>query len=159
MPDLLREFDALHGDYVIHKGRMYFADGATREASPDCFLTEPPQDPCERAKRIAFYRKAVFDLAVRALDNAKSDLLLTAQQNLNMPTCYPAPPINQARAHLEGLAKKARDAKRNYEKALAAIEAAKPPQMKADEEAAKQAESHNRQQNEAVIAMAKEYSI
>jgi hypothetical protein len=63
----LKQFDKKHGGvFIIEKGWLLFADGATRENHSLGRLMEPSADPFERAKAIVHYHEIVLK---RALDH------------------------------------------------------------------------------------------
>jgi hypothetical protein len=119
-------FDRLHGASIFHEGFIRFEDGACREANPLGVMVDPPADPWDRAKRVLMYRKIIFQRAVRAFDQAKQGYAQMAQAQLNSQTCGPAPAMDFTTSELKRLQSAARAAKRSYDKAVAAVEAATP---------------------------------
>ena len=155
MSNDIAQFDKRHGgDYIVKDYRCFFQDGAWREQSPFGLLVEPPTDPYERARRIVFYWKHVFEKAVSDFDAGKQYLVNVCGGNLGNSICGPAPEPG-ALVELRARHKVALDAKKNYDKAMKALEAVKPREV-AEREIGDQ---HNREYNQKVLSELNAISI
>ena len=141
-------FDRRHGASVFIDGWIVYADGATREGDPFGALMEPPADPWERAKKIALHHRIIYDRALKAFDEARQGYRIMISNNLKMRVCGPAPAIDESVAELKRLRNTAKRAKDNLDKALAAVEAARPDQ----DRAAERVNQENRNDNEDLLA-------
>ncbi|MGD0767074.1 MAG: hypothetical protein ABSB42_02515 [Tepidisphaeraceae bacterium] len=150
----LAEFDEKHGACFVRDGRVFYEDGAMREQSAFGLLVEPPTDPYDRARRIAFYWKHVFEKAVSDFDAGKQYLVNVCGGNLGNSICGPAPEPG-ALVELRARHKVALDAKKNYDKAMKALEAVKPREV-AEREIGDQ---HNREYNQKVLSELNAISI
>jgi hypothetical protein len=106
-------------------------------------------------KRIAIFYKITFERAVRAFDDLKNQILTMCYANLNSVNCYYPSEGDRATAELKVLQKKALSAKADYDKALAAIEAAKPEQHKRNE----QGQIQNQQANKALLSVVEAINV
>jgi len=71
----VRAFDLLHGDFIVHNGWIYFADGAIRELNPMGPLCEPPTNPIECQKKIVWFWEKKLELAVEEFSVTKRSML------------------------------------------------------------------------------------
>jgi hypothetical protein len=143
----LNAFDAQHGASVMSDGWIIFEDGAVRETNPLGALVDPPTSAWDLARRKLQYHKIIFQRAMRKFDDAKAGYLALAHANLNSSTCGPAASVEEVTRELKGLQQKAREAKANYDRALADVEAAKPRHLRNVE----QANIENRRSNELLL--------
>lgn len=140
-------FDKRHGASIYDDAWIRFEDGACREVNPLGSLLEPPTDPYDRARRRAVYHKIIFERALREFDNAKRNYRSVIHANLNSPVCGPAPECHDALSELNTLKAAALAAKAKYDKAQAAVEAAKPEATRARE----QQDQINRESNQNLL--------
>ncbi len=144
----LAEFDARHGASVAEDGWILFEDGAVRESDPMGVLMAPPSKPWDLTRRVLHYQQVILNRAVAAFEERRSYYVRAATANLNQQFCAPAPTDPElAAAELKQLQRAVRAAKRKYDAALAAVEAAKPPRLR-ELEATNAA---NRKANEALL--------
>jgi len=125
------QFDRENGDSIVHNGYVYFANGACRELNPLGLLQSPPRDPWARAKAALIYFQLKSEIAAKAFSRRQHELKCMLHAFLNSPGRVP-PPKNQAQtvAELEALRDEARECHKAYQRALDAVEAAKPEAMK-----------------------------
>ena len=141
-------FDRQHGASVFIDGWFVYADGATRERDQFGLMMDPPADPWERARKISLHHRVIYERALKEFDEARHGYRILINNNLKMRVCGPAPAVDEAIAELKRLRNTAKRAKDNYDKALAAVEAARPK----EDRAAERVDQLNRNDNEDLLA-------
>lgn len=123
------EFDKEHGGtYVIHKGWIYYPDGARRETAATGLCLDPPDNKLECAKAITVYHKLVLDKALDAFYEQKEHYKSFTESCLR--DGYPLP-FDEGEA-VEKLTKMRRDIaklRQNFAAAKQAAEDLTPKQL------------------------------
>jgi hypothetical protein len=131
----IAQFDKKHGESIFYDHWVRFEDGAAREENPLGLLLDPPDDPWDRAKRIEYFHRIKLARAVKNFDNkkkfyAESALASMKDQFTGPPQTTPAAAV----AELKQLASVVKALKAHHDKAVAAVESAKPQRLRQLEE-------------------------
>lgn len=138
MPDYERanrtaeEFDKEHskGEPPMRiNGRMFFCDGARRDANPLGIRITTLNDEFRRRKFIVYYWELRLDLAVASFDNLKQNLMARTYAAQNQRYCY-EPPDKEALDALKLLKKKVKALQLKLQEAEENREKAKPERLK-----------------------------
>jgi hypothetical protein len=142
----IAQFDKRHGESIFYDHWIRFEDGAAREENPLGLLLDPPTDPWDRMKRIEYFHRIKLARAVKAFDSRKKHYAESALAA--MKDQFTGPPIAStavAVAELKQLAGVVKAMKSTHDKAVAAVEAAKPQRLR-DLEASNNANRQRQQE-------------
>lgn len=156
MRERILQFEARHGAAIMHRGFVYFEDGARREENPYGMLAEPPEDRPELAKAILFYRELALGRAVKQFEEQKSHFAAAAAAELRQPFCGPPPmAVDKAEELLTELQNKVTAAREARDKAAAEVQSTKPEWMQ-DRDRTVVA---NRQANERLLSLLAKHEV
>lgn len=154
--EIIETFDRQNGnDFVRIGDRLYFSNGATRDANPYGALHEPPADEFQRLKNIEVYREEMLRRAINALDRHRDSLLAEVNFAVNHGnyTPYSQEDVKQ---ELEPLIKEVRRLQRHLRETQRKLEAMPSEVAKRHAEASR---AFNRSQGESVLAVLRSIKI